>query len=254
MQKKTLGTSESVKMLKFIFKLSGLWPSERSGYLTIFYTFYSLSILVIFLFLYDLSLIIYIFYLEDVEEATNNLCMSLTLITLFGKVLNFKFYLRRIKNLLRMSEEFRLENDQEAFLVDQRISFFYNLTKVLLIFGNISGLSIYIGAFMSEEVRLPFLAWFPFDWKSNFSTYVSLYIYQIVGMIIQSNLNVGMDLFSAYVMHVASIKLELLGVRLEKLSKFKEQGQLNLQIDDKTERKYIAALVKCVAAYQKIWR
>lgn len=254
MEKKTLGTSESVEKLKFVFKLCGLWPNQLSGYLSILYKFYSISIIVIFLFLYDLSLIVYIFYIENVEEATNSLCMTMTLITLFGKVLNFKIFLRRIQNLLVMGEKFTLENDQEALLVDQRISFYNHLTTFLFFSANIAASSIYTGTFMSEEARLPFLAYFPFDWKSNFTTYVLICIYQIIGMSIQSNLNVTMDLFSAYLMHVASIKLEILGVRLEKLSRFVEKGQLNLQIDNKTNNEYIAELVKCVKAYQHIWK
>lgn len=254
MEKKTLGTSRGVEKLKFLFKLCGLWPSEFSGWFSMFYNCYSITIIVTFLFLYDLSLIVYIFFLEDVQEATNNLCMSLTLVTLFGKVLNFKTFLRRIQNLLQMSEEFPLENDQEILLVNQRISFFDKLILFLFISANIAGSSIYIGTLMSEEVRLPFLGWYPFDWKNNYTAYVMLYIYQVIGMVIQCNLNVGMDLFSAYLMHVASTKLEILAVRLEKLCKFKEQGQLNLYIDNKTEAEHITALVRCVVVYQAIWK
>lgn len=254
MDKKTLGTSRGVDKIKLVFQLCGLWPSEFSGCFSMFYNFYSSTIIIIFLFLYDLSLIIYIFFLEDVQEATNNLCMSLTLVTLFGKVLNFRTFLRRIQNLLHMCEEFALENDEEVVLVDQRISFYDKLVLFLFLSANIAGSAIYIGAFMSDELQLPFLGWYPLDWKNNYTTYVLLYIYQVFGMSIQCNLNVSMDLFSAYLMHVASTKLDILGLRLEKLSKFKEQGQLNLHTDNETEEKHITTLVRCVVSYQHIWK
>lgn len=254
METKKLGTSVGVERLKFVFNVCGLWPSKLSGWLAMLYNFYSLTIIVVFLFVYDLSLTVYIFFIEDVQEATNSLCMSLTLITLFGKVLNFKIFSRRIQRLLNSVEEFRLENDQETLLAEQRISFYNKLILFLYISANGAGSAIYSGTILSSEVRLPFLAWFPIDWKSNYTAYVSLYIYQVIGMTIQSNLNVTMDLFSAYLMHVASIKLEILGRRLENLSKFKEQGQFNLQVDEKTEAEHMAALVKCVVAYQHIWK
>lgn len=253
---RTLGTFKGVEKSKFVFKLCGLWRCKLSRSLAILYNCYSLSIIVIFLFLYDLSLSVYIFCLEDVavEEATNNLCMTLTLITLFGKVLNFKIFLRRIQNLLHIGDEFALKNDHEILLVDQRISFFKKLSTLLYLSANIAALSSFIGGFISEERRLPYLAWFPFDWKSNLTGYVSVYLYQAIGMVIQANLNVSMDLFSAYLMYIASIKLEILGVRLEKLGQLKEYGELNLQIDKEIEREYVVELVKYVAAYQQIFK
>lgn len=252
MKNKKLGTSKGVETLKFVFNVCGVWPKKLPQLLSVLYNLYFLIILVTFIFLYDLSLIIYIFYLEDVQEATNNLCMSLTLITLFGKVLNFKYYLSKIQNLLHIGEEFELENEDEILFVDQRISFYKKLIIFLYMSANIAGSAVYVGAFMSTEVRLPFLGWYPFDWQSNYKTFVLLYVYQVVGMIIQCNLNVSMDLFSAYLMHVGSIKLEIVGKRLEKLGTIQKQGQLFL--DSKMNQEQISSLIKCIVTYQHIWK
>lgn len=254
MDRKILGSSRGVETLKFIFNILGLWPKKWPYWLSMLYSFYSLNILIIFLFLYNLSLTIYILFIDNVEEATNNLCMTITLITLFGKVLNFKFFLLEIQNLLHFGEEFELENDDEKLFVDERILFFNKLMLFLYISANMAGSSIYVGAFLSSEARLPFLAWFPFDWKSNYTAYVFLYVYQVIGMVIQSNLNVTMDLFSAYLMHIGSVKLELLGKRLQKLSVFPEQGQLNLRMDKKAENQHISSLVRCIVNYQRVWK
>lgn len=254
MEKIKLGTCEGVERCKFVFSYCGLWPKNMPRWLSILYNFYNLNIIVIFLFLYDLAFILYIPFLENVEEATNNLCITLTLITLFGKVLNFKMYLSKIQNLSHIAEEFELENEQESYLVNQRISFYNKLTLLLLCTANTSACSNYVGALLSSEVRLPYLAWYPFEWRSNSSTYILLYMYQVIGMFIQCNLNVGMDLFSAYLMYVGSLKLEILGMRLEKLSTFHEQGSLNLGMDYKTKKQHIASLVKCVVTYQHIWK
>ncbi len=248
MPRTKLGTFVVVERLKLVFKLCGLWPSENTSKCSsVLYNFYSLTINVIFLFLYDLSTSVYIFFLEDVQEATDNLCMSLTLIALFAKVVNFKISLRRIRTALRMSEEFMLENDEEYVIVDRQISFYNKLAVFLFCSANVAGSFNYTAVMMSEEVKLPVLAWFPFGWESNSTVYVLLYAYQVIGLVIQSNLNVSMDLFAAYLMHVASIKLQILGNRFENLSKFMSEGQVNQQIVDDS-------LARCVVTYQHLWK
>ncbi|XP_037040273.1 odorant receptor 94b-like [Bradysia coprophila] len=82
----------------------------------------------------------------------------------------------------------------------------------------------FISTSMSDTTRLPYLAWLPFDWKCNSTAYAWLYTYQVIGVIIQANINVSLDLLMAYSMHVASIKFELLGDRLQRLSEMKKDG------------------------------
>lgn len=199
-------------------------------------------------------MLIEIFYIENVIEATNNLCMTLTLITLFGKVLNFKYFLKNIQNLLHFAEEFDLENGEEVELVQKSLTFYTKLVKFLIIAVNIAGSSNYIGAFFTGEHKLPYLAWYPFDYRNNYTLYVALYLYQSIGMFIQSNLNITMDLFSAYVIHIGSVQLELVGKRLRKLNEFTMQGQLNLRMDSKGNKRNISSLVRCVESYQRTWK
>lgn len=244
MAEKKLGTFAMVEKLKFNLKFGGLWSSDSSKCSSLLYKFYGLMIMVTIFLIFDLSLNIYVFYVKNVQEATENFCLSLTAIAMIGKVLNFKIQFRRIQRALRVAESFTLENDREKLFVDERISFYNKICTFFLVAANIGVFFICFGAILVDEKRLPILAWFPFDWKSNTTIYALCYTYQTISLTIQANLNVTLDLFSAYLMHVASIKLEILGVRLEKLG----TGQRNQQTDD------TKAFVKCIVDYQSIWK
>ncbi|XP_037040275.1 odorant receptor 94b-like [Bradysia coprophila] len=99
----------------------------------------------------------------------------------------------------------------------------------------------FISAIMSDNPRLPYPAWYPFGWKSNTSAYPWLYTYQVVGVIIQANLNMSLDLLAAYFMFMASIKLEIVGNRLQKLGEMKQRGEKRVQSDSR----YVQGLQKC---------
>ncbi|XP_037042348.1 odorant receptor 94b-like [Bradysia coprophila] len=255
MIKKTVGTSGGVKILKFVLTCAGFWPRNVPyKWLSVLYGIYSNIILIFIMFLYQMSMLIEIFHIENVVEATNNLCMTLTLMTLFGKILNFKYFLGNIQSLLYFGEEFELENDEEVAVVQQNLTFYTRLVQFLLITANIAGPSNYVGAFLAGDFKLPYLAWYPFDYKSSNTLYAGIYFYQSIGMFLQSNLNVTMDLFSAYMMHIGSLKLQIVGRRLKKLSEFTMQGQLNLAMDGKANKRHISSLVRCIESYQRTWK
>ncbi|XP_037040272.1 putative odorant receptor 71a [Bradysia coprophila] len=246
-QIRKLGTFAAVDKFKFVLKLCGLWPSGIPySYLSILYNWYSLAFIFVFLFPYILAINVNIFFTEDVVEATNTLCMGLTVMALFGKSLNFRFFLRRIQNLLRTSETFQLESDREVEFVDQKMVPFNKLCNCVYCFSNLAIAFNSIEAIVSAEARLPYAAWFPFDWKSNSTTYALVCIYQVVGMVIVANLNLSIDLLSVYLMHVTSVKLEILGNRLRKLNGINVNGRQNRHTHTKK-------LVRCISVYQQAW-
>lgn len=242
-----LGTFPIVERFKFILKLCGLWSRDISStYLLMLYNGYKVAFMFIFMLLYALTINTNIFFTDDVLEATDVLCMGLTVMALVGKSTNYGFFRRRIETLLRISEEFRLDSDQEVEFVNQQMVGFTKMCNFVYCFSNLAITFNSIAAIMSEEVRLPYVAWFPFDWKSNSTTYMLVCIYQIFGMFMGANLNMSIDLMSIYLMHVVSIKLETLGNRLRKLSEIKGKGQ-NQQADARK-------LIRCISVYQDTWK
>lgn len=248
MKSRKLGSSAAVERIKLVFTLCGQWPLDISSkFLAMLYNCYGLTVVITCLFIYNLTICIYIFFTEDMLEATDNLCIGLTLIAEFGKLLNFRFFLQRIQTLLRMNEEFQLENDRESEFVDGQmvgfnklVTFYYCLANVAVSFNS-------IGVLMTEEVRLLYLAWFPFDWKSNSTAYAWVYTYQVVGVIFIANLGLSLDLFAAYLMHAASIQFDILGIRLQELGTMNEE-------DGRPKKRMDRDLIRCISIYQRIWK
>lgn len=239
-----IGTSKELERMKLILCLTGLWPNKWTGWKLRAYNFYSIF-MVFFLFVYDLAFCIYIIFLKDINEVTYSLCMTLTVVALFGKVVNFKINVNGIQNLLSLVDKFQLESLNEAAFVTKKLSPFNKLLVTYFFLANMASVSSYVGAILSGKVRLPFLAWYPFDWETNNFIYVPLFLYQAFGMTIQSNLNVTMDLFSGYLMYIGSVKFEILGRRFE---------NLNQVLDGKKKIVSMEALLKCVKTYQQIWK
>lgn len=247
MTNKKLGTLAAFEKIKFFIQLCGLWNCDLSPkYLSLLYNAYSAA-MIAFLFLYDISVNAYVFFIENVQEAADNLTTSFTLLALFGKILNFRYFLPKIQNLLRMADEFQLENDWESKFVDRQMLAFRKLAIVFLCSANLAVSFNSISTIMADNIRLPYLAWVPFDWKSNSTAYAWVYTYQVVGVVIQSNLNVCLDLAMSYLMHVASIKFEILGVRLQKLSEM-TKGVHGKAVQETKE------LIRCISVYQRIWK
>ncbi|KAG4080738.1 hypothetical protein HA402_005918 [Bradysia odoriphaga] len=246
MNNRTMSTLAAFKKIKLFIQFCGLWPGGISSkYVSMLYNCYGAA-MVAFLFLYDLSICAYVFFIETVQEATDNLTTSFTLIALFGKILNLRYFSRKIQKLLRMADEFQLDDDRETEFVDRKMLVFKRL--VILFYGS-ANMAIsfnFISTSISDTTRLPYLAWLPFDWKYNSTAYAWLYTYQVIGVIIQANINVSLDLLMAYSMHVASIKFELLGDRLQKLGEMKKDGR------GKPGQQTVD-LVRCISTYQHIW-
>lgn len=248
MNNRKMGTSSAVERIKFVLLLCGQWPvGIASKFVCILYNSYSLIVFIAFVCLYDLLMCASLLFIEDVQDATENLHTSLTFLTTFGKALNYRFFFGRVQGLLRIGETFQLDNDWESQFINRQMERFNKLVTFLYGSANAAVLFSCIAPVFSDEARLPYPSWYPFDWKSNSSTYAWLYIYQVIGVMIQSNLNISFDLLTAYFMHVASNQLQILSVRLHKLNKKKEVGRPN-------QRKNTKDLVQCISTYQRIWK
>lgn len=248
MKNRKLGTFSAVERIKFVILLCGQWPVGISSKLRrMLYNCISVTVFIIFVFLYDFLMCASVLFIEDVQEATENLHTSLTFLTTFGKALNYRFLFGRIQGLFRMSETFQLENVYESQFADRQMVRFNKLVTFLYCSANSAVSFSCIATVFSDTPRLPFPSWYPFDWKTNSTTYAWLYTYQVIGVMIQSNLNISLDLLTAYFMHVASVQLQILGVRLEKLGKINGDGRPNQKTNTKD-------MIRCISAYNRIWK
>lgn len=235
-----IGDSTISKILVFHFKALGLWTPEKFSPC---YFIYSTLLYVIFSLIYVLCMCLNFFFVTDVEETTHSIYMTLTCLALLFKTLNFLWYNGDMQENLKIVNNFKLQNKGEINFVNNRLKLYKNVWIAYYLMINTTGLAAYLSALYTVPRQLPFRAWYPFDWQHDEKLYWIAYTYQVVGMIVQANLNITIEIFPGYLMYMAHLKMEILSLRLEGLHQ-----ELNKQV------KSVRNLVECIKLHQNIVR
>lgn len=222
---KQIGESAISKILIFHFKVLGLWAPEKFSPA---YFIYSILLYLIFTVIYVFCMFINFFFLTDVEETTHSLYMTLTCIALLVKTINFHWFNRDMQNNLKTVNNFELQNVDEINLVTNRLRSYKNVWLAYYLMINITGLAAYISAIYTVPRQLPFRAWYPFDWRHDEFKYWITYTYQVVGMIVQANLNISVEIFPGYLIYMARLKMDILSMRLKRKGKSLKEQQKSI--------------------------
>lgn len=233
-----IGESTISKILVFHFKMLGLWTPEN---FSLFYSIYASLLYFIFTIIYVLCMLMNLLFITNVEETTHSLYMTLTCVALFFKTVNFMWYGRDMQNHLKTVDNFELQNKDEIQFVSKRLRSYRNLWLVYYLMINTTGLAAYISALYTTPRQLPFRAWYPFDWRHDEDMYWIAYTYQVVGMIVQANLNICIEIFPGYLMYMAQVKMVILCSRLERNN-----------TDLKEQRNTVDYLIDLVKLHQQI--
>lgn len=210
---KQIGASTISKVIVFHFKMLGLWPPEEFSR---FYFIYSTLLYIIFSIIYVFCMFINIFLLTDAKEATHSLYMTLTCVALLFKSINFLWFNQDMQNHLKIVTSFDLQNDAEINLVANRLRSYRNFCLLYYLMINGTCLAAYISALYTEPRQLPFRAWYPFDWHHDEKRYWIAYTYQVMGMVVQGNLNFVIEVFPGYLIYMAHVKIDILSLRLQR--------------------------------------
>lgn len=193
----------------FILKIGGLWPTESYN-LKNFYTFYALICFIFIVFSHNLSQLINVYFIYDqLETLTASIVVMLTEFT--GMIKFFLFYrnIRIVKKLMKMldGELFQPKNRKQELLLQK---YLINWRRVYIIFSLSAAMTLLLwGLFpifdgSHKEKKLPFIAWYPYDYKTT-PKYEITYFYQIVANYFIAFTNQNIDAFvSALLMFVAA--------------------------------------------------
>lgn len=233
-----IGYSEVSRILAFHFKMLGLWFPKK---FSLFYFVYASLLYAIFSVTYVFCMLANLVLSTEMDGAIQSLFMTLTCLALLCKTLNFHWFNRDMQNHLDVISDFELENEGEVDFVAKRVKLYRHVWLSFYLIINITGATAYFAPLFSKERQLPFMAWYPFDWKNNERNYWIAYAYQVIGMIVQANLNVCNDTFPGYLMYMAHVKMDILSLRL--------QRNYN---DPKEKREPVRCLVECIKVHQRI--
>lgn len=207
-----LNTLKVTNILLFFFSIFGLWPTANKT----FYKLFSAILLTVFSLAYTIFMIINLIAFTDMSELTDSMYMSLTEIALLLKIANFIFHHSTMHYLLATIQKFELETKTEIVLAKNRISGFFKLVIYYYCCVNWTATYIDVSAlFVNEPIVLPYRGWYPIDWQYNRVSYWLVYMYQVIGMAITSNLNVTIELFPIFLLFTVSLEIEVLGLRLQ---------------------------------------
>lgn len=258
-----IGPSPISKLLVFIFRISGLWYYPDT---TVAYKLYAFLLHFVFSFLYTICFVVNVFFLTDVSDATDSLCITLTVVALLVKVFNFFWYNTLIQRNLEKIQQFQLIDDNEIRLVNSRTKMFSKLMVYYYCICNTTGITTFINAIFVTPPKLPFPGWYPMDWQHNNRDYWLTYFYQTLGMAMEINWNITIELFPCYVMFMISVKMELLGGRMANIKPMKiemmgDDGRTlmaNRQVmdewDEEANQKSVRMIADCIKVHQDIMR
>lgn len=224
--------------------LLGLWkPYKKPAWIQIVYSTYSTIFLTIFSIIYTASLVCDIFYITDFNYLANRLFMSLTELALVFKVVNFYFNTRDLQEILHGIKEYRIKSIEEENTINFREKIFRYTMGVYYTFPNLTCITLSIVPLYNGAKGLVFSACTPgFDWKCNRQDYWAVYIYQAVGIMLTGNLNVTIDTYHYYLLHMFSAHINIYGHRL---------SSIKVENGDSAE-KIRSVLIKRMHAHQRL--
>lgn len=253
---KTVGDSKLTKVLVFCFFICGLWSKFQPNTMaSTLYYIVSYSMHFTLSFCYTGFMVVGLMFISDVNQITLSICVTFTCVAYVAKILNFYWHNAGMKTCLKRVNDFVLDNENELQFLQNRMKPFRKLSLFYYIIPNVCGITAYLKPIFATKTELPFLGWYPLDWENNSMDYWIMYVYQVVGILIEINLNVTMELFPSYLMYMVSIQMEILGMRLEGMS----TGTYDIDVlaEDitlriKEQRDIVAKMVKYLKMHQQM--
>lgn len=228
-----------------ILWIFGLWkPYGQSSLRMYTYTIFSIVFLFIFAIIYTILMICNIFFITDFADLTNRLYMSLTELALTIKLFNFFVHNREWQEILNEIKEFRIVSSQDERIIQQRANIFLTIVFVYFIFPNCALHALGTAPLITGRKNLIFSGWYPyFDWENNKQDYWCIYAYQYIGIFITCNMNVVIDSYYCFVMHMLSAQINIFGQNL---------SEIRVNRKDDTIEKIRSNLIEKMHAHQRL--
>lgn len=240
------------RLIVWVYYIFGQWPNEDSS---LGYYVYSFVLHFGFVFIYLICMLINLIFITDVNETTHSLYVTLTELAFFLKVLNFFWFNRGMKECMCTVIDFDLKSDNETETITKHLHSFNWLTYLYYIIPNLCAITASMKPLFVAKREIPFRGWYPLDWQNNDRDYILVYAYQVIGILIEVNLNVTLDVYPNFLMHMISVQMEILGNRLRHLGS-RVDGAFDGSIDPtvKFQKCGYLDLIDCIKTHQKITR
>lgn len=217
----------------FILKMIGLWPEGEASYKLNLYILQSSTLILVFLLghiFFQAANIFVIF--DDLEAVTGTIFILLTEIMAIFKSYYLIKNMKILKQLMGVLNNrlFQPKSSQQISTIGPFLGFWSTIYYSLSIIS--AGAIVFWAVFpildQSHESRLPFLAWYPFDYKVS-PYYELVYIYQIMSTSYIGSVNLNIDTLIACLNMYAGCQFDLLCDNLRNIQKCKGEERLLMQ-------------------------
>nr|ALM26196.1 odorant receptor 8 [Athetis dissimilis] len=246
--------------MKF-FKFLAIWPDDNP---TRCYMFYSKAFITIFVFIFYILLTLNFFFLpRRMDIFIDDMMFFFTDCSVLSKVLTFLLMREKIIKILDVLESdiFQPEDAEEKAIVEKAKEFnklYWKIVAYLSNLSNYSNLLPFVIHFVKgTELRFPVCTYsFLTDSLRSMLIY-PLYIYQGMGITFHMLYNVNVDTFFLGLMILAIAQLEVLDVKLRKVTDVnKLDGVINEISNEPMDRNKIAVMKinKCIIHFDEVSR
>lgn len=255
-----------------IFRCFGIWHTARSS---LAYRAYAVALHLVFTVLYTVAMCAGLWAQRTLVDRITASGMTLTLVALNVKLANLYAHMRTVQRVLEDSERFQVHNDVagggggggvdavvgvELRLVRGGQRRFAAVLCAYYAMANAAGVAAYVSAWSAR--KLPFAARYGGllavstdaagggDIVAGERSYAVAYAFQVAGMLMLSALNITMELFLSYLMHLMTARMRVIGGRLERIG----WRRMAADGDEDSAKQCRRHLIECVRAHQCVMR
>ncbi|KAM7361976.1 uncharacterized protein ACRADG_012841 [Cochliomyia hominivorax] len=160
----------------------------------------------------------------NLDQAGNVLYMSLALSVYIVKLINIRILSKKFNSFfyeLKSNVMYNLNTPEEMKMWSKHQKFFLNIVIIFTCGSAFSGIFAFVGVLYSEEYRLGFPYWVPFEWK-NPERFWYAYGFNVAGILTSGISNVGLDMLGCYMIFHIALLYKLLGLRFKKVKLLNE--------------------------------
>lgn len=211
---------EGVSPAVVVWQQLGLWPEQNSK---CSYYIYGILLHILFSYIYAIFMCAAIFFqMDNLKDSTEVIYVSVSEVTYMCKITGFLIYRRKIKKLIADMETLlylNLNDENEIKLVSAGIKkgkwCMYIVWIIFVLAALMAGVKVF---FSGDKATLPFPSSYPFDWNATKIIYWTVYIYQIIGILIQVSISAGIDTMPSSIMAMIGGYCDALGYSLEQIN------------------------------------
>lgn len=254
---KRIYTNEAFDYHWTVWKLTGIEPP--SSIPKQIYICYSIFINLLITILFPITLVANVLHTKNLQQLCENLTITVTDIIANLKFLNVFFVkteLKKIKQILEALDA-RANSEEEQQILESAVRTAKNSFRIFSGIFTVGTCLSLIKVAISKHRILLYPAWFYLDWENSLNVYIIVFIYQLIGLIVQAIQDCANDSYPPAYLCILSAHMKALSVRVERIGYAQQQVARcrNSRLsEEQLLQSHYEELVACIKDYLNVLR